>query len=66
MKHFVLGYTCVIFDWDPVCMASVEWQLQMGVHKLGHKHEQPFYNVIAEDGSHRYAAQGIDKSNILC
>ena len=32
------------------------WIQQMGVHKLPKKDNQPFYNVLVEDGSVRYAA----------
>lgn len=59
MRHLTLNYKCVIYDWDPVCLASVEWQQQMNVAKLTLKDEQPFYNVLVEDGSHRYVAQGL-------
>lgn len=58
MRHLTLNYKCVIYDWDPVCLASVEWQQQMNVTKLALRDEQPFYNVLVEDGSHRYVAQG--------
>lgn len=58
MRHLTLNYKCVIYDWDPVCLASAEWQGQMNVAKLALKDEQPFYNVLVEDGSHRYVAQG--------
>lgn len=58
MRHLTLNYKCVIYDWDPVCLASVEWQQQMNVARLTLKDEQPFYNVLVEDGSHRYVAQG--------
>lgn len=57
MKHVVFDYICVIYDWDRVCAASLDWQEQMGVHKLRLKDQQPFYNVLVEDGSHRYVAQ---------
>ncbi|GLV34229.1 hypothetical protein CBL_00160 [Carabus blaptoides fortunei] len=57
MRHLRLGYTCVVYDWDPVCLASSDWQEQMNVHMLSMKNEQPFYNVLVEDGSHRYVAQ---------
>lgn len=58
MKHLTLNYRCVIYDWDPVCLAAAEWQAQNNVNKLRHKGDQPFYNVLVEDGSHRYVAQG--------
>ncbi|KAK4876142.1 hypothetical protein RN001_012564 [Aquatica leii] len=57
MRHLIFNYICVIYDWDRVCTASAEWQQQMGVHKLKLKDQQPFYNVLVEDGSHRYVAQ---------
>ena len=49
---------CVIFGWDSTCMMSREWIFQMGVHTLPRKEKQPFYNVLVEDGSIRYAADG--------
>ncbi|KAK3085161.1 hypothetical protein FSP39_025236 [Pinctada imbricata] len=51
------NYMCVLYGWDPVCTASEEWIIQMGVHNLPKKDKQPFYNVLVEDGSNRYAAQ---------
>ncbi|XP_023014893.1 F-box only protein 21 [Leptinotarsa decemlineata] len=57
MKHQTLNYKCVIYDWDPVCLAATEWQEQNNVEKLNLKGNQPFYNVLVEDGSHRYVAQ---------
>lgn len=57
MKHKRYNYTCVIYGWDPKCQASQEWIIQMGVDHLPKKHLQPFYNVLVEDGSNRYAAQ---------
>lgn len=53
-------YACVIYGWDPKCTASKDWIYQMRVHNLRFKEEQPFYNVLVEDGSSRYAAQGND------
>ena len=52
------GYNCVIYAWDPTCMMGHEWIRNMNVHSLPHGHHQPFYNVLVEDGSCRYAAQG--------
>lgn len=52
------GYNCVIYGWDPTCMMGHEWIRNMNVHSLPHGHHQPFYNVLVEDGSCRYAAQG--------
>ncbi|XP_022340502.2 F-box only protein 21-like [Crassostrea virginica] len=56
MKHRRYDYMCVIFGWDSKCMMSREWIFQMGVHTLPRKDQQPFYNVLVEDGSIRYAA----------
>lgn len=39
-------------------MMDVAWQQQMGVPNLVDKDKQPYYNVLAHDGSSRYAAQG--------
>ncbi|XP_064612158.1 F-box only protein 21-like [Liolophura sinensis] len=57
MKHKRYHYMCLIYGWDPVCKASPEWILQMGVNNLPKKDTQPFYNVLVQDGSNRYAAQ---------
>lgn len=55
---FRYGYNCVIYGWDPACMMGHEWIRNMNVHSLPHGPHQPFYNVLVEDGSCRYAAQG--------
>ncbi|XP_034954714.2 F-box only protein 21 [Zootoca vivipara] len=57
MKHKRYGYNCVIYGWDPACMMGNEWIRNMNVHSLPHGSQQPFYNVLVEDGSCRYAAQ---------
>lgn len=57
MTHLALDYKCVIYDWDKECKASVDWQEQMHVDLLCYGNKQPFYNVLVEDGSHRYVAQ---------
>ncbi|XP_043924225.1 F-box only protein 21 isoform X2 [Protopterus annectens] len=57
MRHKSYAYNCVIFGWDPTCKMSLEWIRNMGVHNLPHGPHQPFYNVLVEDGSSRYAAQ---------
>ncbi|KAL3270063.1 hypothetical protein HHI36_009121 [Cryptolaemus montrouzieri] len=57
MTHLALDYKCVIYDWDPECLASEDWQEQMHVDLLRFGAKQPFYNVLVEDGSHRYVAQ---------
>lgn len=58
MRHRQFNYVCVIYGWDPLCAASEDWIQQMGVENLPLKSQQPFYNVLVEDGSTRYAAQG--------
>ncbi|XP_066944405.1 F-box only protein 21-like [Macrobrachium rosenbergii] len=57
MKHKRYLYTCVIFGWDKTCRMPRDWVHRMGVDNLMYKTEQPFYNVLVYDGSHRYAAQ---------
>ena len=56
MKHKRYNYVCVIYGWDAVCKQSKVWIRQMGVDRLRWKEKQPFYNVLVEDGSYRYAA----------
>ena len=34
------------------------WIARMGVDRLLNGRNQPFYNVLVEDGSNRYAAEG--------
>ncbi|XP_069038306.1 F-box only protein 21 isoform X1 [Lepisosteus oculatus] len=57
MKHKRSGYSCVIYGWDPKCMMSMEWITTMRVHQLAKGPNQPFYNVLVQDGTCRYAAQ---------
>uniref|UniRef100_UPI0035902BF6 F-box only protein 21 isoform X2 n=1 Tax=Myxine glutinosa TaxID=7769 RepID=UPI0035902BF6 len=57
MKHKRYDYMCVIYDWDVHCEMGQEWQRTMGVNRLPGSANQPFYNVLVEDGSCRYAAQ---------
>ena len=38
----------------------------MGVHHLPLGPDQPFYNVLVEDGTNRYAAQGIYLHRYRC
>eukprot|EP01063_Lacrimia_lanifica_P012161 TRINITY_DN1876_c0_g2_i1.p1 TRINITY_DN1876_c0_g2~~TRINITY_DN1876_c0_g2_i1.p1 ORF type:complete len:655 (+),score=263.25 TRINITY_DN1876_c0_g2_i1:71-2035(+) len=57
MYHKRYHYTCIVYGWDPECKASWQWILQMGVNNLPKQHHQPFYNVLCNDGSTRYAAQ---------
>ncbi|XP_016363494.1 F-box only protein 21-like [Sinocyclocheilus anshuiensis] len=57
MKHKRSGYNCVIYGWDPKCTMSQEWINTMRVHQLSKGADQPFYNVLVQDGTCRYAAQ---------
>ncbi|XP_030647491.1 LOW QUALITY PROTEIN: F-box only protein 21 [Chanos chanos] len=57
MKHKRSGYNCVIYGWDPKCTMSQEWINTMRVHQLSNGANQPFYNVLVQDGTCRYAAQ---------
>ncbi|MED6279961.1 F-box protein 21 [Characodon lateralis] len=57
MKHKRSGYNCVIYGWDPKCTMSQEWITTMRVHQLSSGANQPFYNVLVQDGTCRYAAQ---------
>lgn len=57
MKHKKYDYICVIYGWDKICRASDHWIQQMRVFELRNKSSQPFYNVLVEDGTQRYAAQ---------
>ena len=52
------AYKCVIYGWDSECKMSDAWVIQMGVDVLSRGKHQPFYNVLVEDGSNRYAAEG--------
>ena len=52
-------YKCVVYGWDPTCQMREEWIARMGVDRLSDGRNQPFYNVLVEDGTERYAAQGI-------
>ena len=64
MSHWTIYHThsydyhCVIYGWDDQCEMSQGWIVQMGVDRLPLGFNQPFYNVLVEDGSNRYAAQG--------
>uniref|UniRef100_A0A8C4R6X9 F-box protein 21 n=1 Tax=Eptatretus burgeri TaxID=7764 RepID=A0A8C4R6X9_EPTBU len=59
MKHkrVEYDYMCVISGWDVHCEMGQEWQRTMGVDRLPGGAAQPFYNVLVEDSSCRYAAQ---------
>ena len=51
-------YHCVIYGWDEKCAMSEAWIAQMGVNQHPPGSNQPFYNLMAHDGSNRYASQG--------
>lgn len=53
---FRYHYGCVIYGWDPVCRMDETWIQQMGVDNSPGGRNQPFYNVLGDDGSQRYAA----------
>lgn len=42
---------------------SQEWITTMRVHQLSNGANQPFYNVLVQDGTCRYAAQGMPHFN---
>lgn len=50
-------YGCVIYGWDPVCEMDESWIQRMGVDQSPGGRNQPFYNVLGDDGSQRYAAR---------
>ena len=54
--NFRYHYGCVIYGWDPVCRMDETWIQQMGVDQSPGGRNQPFYNVLGDDGSQRYAA----------
>ncbi|KAF8786989.1 F-box only protein 21 like protein [Argiope bruennichi] len=57
MKHKKYKYRCVIYGWDVTCAAGKDWITSMGVYELKYKDQQPFYLVLVDDGTNRYAAQ---------
>ncbi|XP_019859343.1 PREDICTED: F-box only protein 21-like [Amphimedon queenslandica] len=57
MKHIRYDYYCVIYGWDYSCEMTEAWIHQMGVDQLPLGPNQPFYNVLVNDGTNRYAAQ---------
>ncbi|KAG8456168.1 hypothetical protein GDO86_002095 [Hymenochirus boettgeri] len=54
VRHKRYDYSGVIFGWDPFCMMPPDWIDNMDIHNLP---DQPFYNVLLEDGSCSYVAQ---------
>ncbi len=62
-QHQQYHYWGVICGWDLICMASVSWQIQMGIRNLTRGASQPFYHILANDCPRRYVAE--DNINIL-
>ncbi|GIX95893.1 f-box only protein 21 [Caerostris extrusa] len=60
MEIVMYKYRCVIYGWDLTCTAGKDWIAQMGVYDLKYKDQQPFYHVLVDDKTSRYAAQEID------
>ncbi|RYP27357.1 hypothetical protein DL767_007729 [Monosporascus sp. MG133] len=56
-RHRRYGYEGFIVGWDTRCSAGPRWIEQMRVDQLPRGAEQPFYNVVADDNSHRYVAE---------
>ena len=50
-------YTCVIVSWDAKCQASDEWISRM-TRNLTRGRDQPFYNILTDDGNAGYVAEG--------
>lgn len=50
-------YTCVIVSWDAKCQASDEWISRM-TRNLTRGRDQPFYNILTDDGNAAYVAEG--------
>ena len=49
---------CVVIGWDKSCMASDDWcEINQIDTLLTYGRNQPFYNVLFEDGEHRYCSQ---------
>lgn len=62
-QHQQYHYWGVICGWDLTCLASLSWQIQMGVRNLTRGATQPFYHILANDCPRRYVAE--DNINIL-
>jgi len=55
--HRIFDYLAVVLDGDDHCHASNSWILRFGIDALERGRNQPFYTVLAEDGSSRYVAE---------
>lgn len=58
MKHKIHQFLCVITGWDPICKVTL-FISPMNIHELKKGEKQPFYEVLVDDGSFQYIAQGI-------
>jgi len=53
-RYMYLGF---IYGWDAKCEATEDWVEYMRVEALPRGRNQPFYNVICNDGRNRYVAE---------
>ncbi|XP_043213781.1 F-box only protein 21-like [Amphibalanus amphitrite] len=56
VRHRRYHYHAVVAGWTERCDATEGWIEQMGVDRLPLGRHQPFFNVLAEDRTTRYAA----------
>ncbi|XP_031849665.1 F-box only protein 21 isoform X2 [Nomia melanderi] len=56
MKHKIHQFLCVITGWDPISTATSS-TIVMAIRELKKGEKQPFYEVLADDGSYQYIAQ---------
>ncbi|OLL24686.1 F-box only protein 21 [Neolecta irregularis DAH-3] len=56
-QHKRYSYVAVITGYTEVCNTAEEWIRAMRIDELNRGRDQPFYHVIAEDGSSRYVAE---------
>ncbi|KAG8717550.1 hypothetical protein FRC09_014101 [Ceratobasidium sp. 395] len=56
-RHARYNYVGVILGWDSECAATEQWIREAEVDTLPRGRMQPFYNVLAADGSSRYVAE---------
>jgi F-box protein 21 len=52
-RHAKFNYVGVVLGWDEECAANEEWVRDAGVDLLPRGRKQPFYTVLAADGSSR-------------
>ncbi|XP_037091561.1 F-box only protein 21-like [Pollicipes pollicipes] len=56
VRHRKYSYLAAVTGWTSQCHASESWIEQMGVDRLPRGRHQPFFHLLVEDGSNRYAA----------